>query len=313
LVPVPTERDLGTDAFVQVTDELEKATGEVFGVQVKSGTTYLRAKGGAVPVDEHGSAWRNASVPIIGIVHNPDTGEMWWVNLTEALMNDPSMTWIPATEVLPAPDQDPMPFLRSVRLSTDFRGGLPRGLGSFDEEEQMAAVWQCFALGFQSPNALVALRRILVSLHPSARWEAANALSLCIAHPDRFYTGSNYLPSETRSSVAGSMRWSPTEVHCLLGLIGEEGGVDRGSMGQTIYLLIYEDPDSVRLLRKVAEDNAPFEPQVAGWAAYLAVANAEEPVREWSEMLKQQPWIRATFVSESITHDLDEYGFLSLS
>src|SRR5690606_29372662 len=128
--------------FVQVTDGDGKPTGDVFAVQVKSGASYLRATGGAVPVGDHRELWRHASSPVIAVVHDPASGSMWWANASDALDNDPNLTTVAVTTPLPEGDQDVMPLLRSVRLHADFRFGVPRGIGSTDVDEQVAAAWQ---------------------------------------------------------------------------------------------------------------------------------------------------------------------------
>ena len=106
---------IGTDGYVQVTNEDERATGEVFGVQVKSGSSYLRTwGGGTIPVEGHGEAWRNANPPVIGVVHNPNDGGLWWVNLTEALTCDSSLRSAPVTAELPSVTRDVMPPITVV-------------------------------------------------------------------------------------------------------------------------------------------------------------------------------------------------------
>lgn len=301
MVRVPTERDPGIDGFIQVTGEGGHPTGEVFAVQVKSGASYRRAKGYAVPVEQHRQSWRHASVPVIAVVYDPDSKQLLWGNATEQLLAEPKLTYIKVTFDLPLPDQDPVPLLRSIRLSTDFRGGLPRGLGSIQSREQVEAAWQCLVLGFQSPYALIALRRVLPPLQPPAAKEAVVVLSHCTPHPDIFWTSGTLLPNEIRKLVSASMFWSTSEVRFLLGLIDDENGVDRGSFGQDVYMLIFEDPHHVDLLGQVAVEAADEDPTVAGWAAYLAVAAAEQQAEQWDVLLKRQPAVRDTFVFEHIT------------
>lgn len=311
MVRVPTERDVGIDAFVQVTDDNGIATGEVFAVQVKSGESYRRTSGFAVPVDQHGDAWRSASVPVIVVVLDPRDGSMWWNNATEVLQVHPDLSMITVQLMLPSSNENPLHLLRSIRLSADFRGGLPRGLGGVDVNDQIGAVWQCFALGFQSPNGLIALRRLFLSLHSVAAREAIFALSHCIYHPDIFYTPNNLLPSETRSTVAATMRWNTSETCSLLGLI-DENGIARGSIGQCIVLLILEDVDHMKLLREVAIKQDVTD--TSGWAAYMVVASVDEQQQplEWSALLDLQPRLRETFAYEFISEGLRKFGYVTM-
>lgn len=307
MVRVPTERDIGIDGFVQVTDDEGDPTGDVFAVQVKSGASYLRATGGAVPVEDHRELWMYSSSPVIAVVHDPATGVMWWSNASDALDHEPNLTTVAVTTPLPAADQSVMPLLRSVRLRADFRSGVPRGIGSTDPDEQVAAAWQSLMLGVRSSHALIALRRVLVSLDPLARVHAVEALAHCTPHPDILWTKDTLLPRPVRDQVCATFRWSLDELAALLEVI-DENGIDRGSIGQSMYMLIFEDPGCAALLRRGAVELLSNGDDVAGWAAYLAVAHAEDQQAEWDLLVRLEPALRSSFVApyidESLTHGI---------
>lgn len=307
MVRVPTERDIGIDGFVQVTDDGGKPTGDVFAVQVKSGASYLRSTGGAVPVDGHGDLWRQASSPVIAVVHDTASGAMWWSNASDALDHNPKLTKVAVTTRLPEGDEDVMPLLRSVRLHADFRIGVPRGLGSTDVDEQVAAAWQSLFLGSRSSHALIALRRVLVSLDPVARAHAVEALGHCTPHPDIFWTKDTLLPTAIRDEVRSTFRWSLEEVVALLEVI-DENGIDRGSVGQSMYMLIFEDPGCTAVLRRGALELVPRGDDFAGWAAYLAVAHAEDQQAEWDLLLRLQPALGSSFVAGYLDYALKHGG-----
>lgn len=310
MVRVPTERDIGIDGFVQVTDGDGKPTGDVFAVQVKSGSSYLRTAGGAVPVDDHRDLWKHASSPVIAVVHDPASGAMWWSNASDALDHDPHLTMVAVTAPLPAGDQDVMPLLRSVRLHADFRFGVPRGIGSTDVDEQVAAAWQSLILGFRSAHALIALRRVLVSLDPIARADAVESLAHCTPHPDIFWTKDSLLPIAIREEVCATFRWSLEELAALIEVI-DENGIDRGSIGQSVYMLIFEDPGCAALLLRGAVELLVLDEELAGWAAYLAVAHAEDQQAEWNLLLSLEPSLAGSFVAPYITEGL-AHGAVSL-
>ncbi|OBK04646.1 DUF4365 domain-containing protein [Mycolicibacterium conceptionense] len=75
--------DYGRDLNVDVTQGSE-ITGGIIGVQVKEGMSFYR-KGRwvipATPADWH--YWRSSTVPIIGMVHDPTTSEIRWINLSQ--------------------------------------------------------------------------------------------------------------------------------------------------------------------------------------------------------------------------------------
>ncbi len=62
-----------------------KRTGYWIAIQVKSGKKYKRAKGYAIPVEDHFDDWRQSRIPIIGVVYDMKKKELFWVNLTEQL------------------------------------------------------------------------------------------------------------------------------------------------------------------------------------------------------------------------------------
>ena len=302
LVRVPNERDIGIDGFVQVTDEQGNPTGDVFAVQVKSGKSYLRTTGGAVGVKSHRELWRHATAPVIAVVHDPATGGMWWANASDALDREPTLTTVAVESPLPTGHGDVMPLLRSVRLHADFRAGVPRGLGSTDVDEQAAAAWQSLMLGNRSSHALIALRRVLVGLDPVARAHAVEVLAHCTPHPDIFWAKDTLLPTAVRDEVSATFRWSLEELEALFEVI-DENGIDRGSVGQSMYMLLFEDPGCEALLRQGALTFMTGNDVFAGWAAYLAVVHADDQAAEWDLLLGLEPALRSTFAGQF----LDEY------
>ncbi|MEV7214230.1 tetratricopeptide repeat protein [Kitasatospora cineracea] len=87
--------DFGEDLFVMLTRGGER-TGASITVQVKSGDKYKRANGYAIPVDAHASDWRNALLPVFGVVFDVGSRQLFWVNLTETLESSKDApTWIP--------------------------------------------------------------------------------------------------------------------------------------------------------------------------------------------------------------------------
>ena len=310
MVRVPTERDIGIDGFVQVTDDEGEPTGDIFAVQVKSGASYLRATGGSVPVGDHRDLWTKAGSPVVVIVYDPATGELWWANASDALARDQKLTTIAATTRLPADDRDVMPLLRSVRLHADFRIGVPRGIGSTDVDEQVTAAWASLLLGSRSSHALIALRRVLVSLDVVARAHAVESLAHCTPHPDIFWTKDTLLASSIRDEVCATFRWSVDELIALLEVI-DENGIDRGSVGQSVYMLIFEDPGCSALLRNGAAEVLARDAALAGWAAYLAVAHAVDQKAEWDLLIEFEPALAGTFVAPYVMEGL-KHGGVSL-
>lgn len=94
--------DFGEDLFVMLTREGER-TGSSITIQVKSGDKYKRANGYAIPVDAHASDWKNALLPVFGVVFDIGSRRLFWVNLTESLESSkdaPAWIFVPREQEL---------------------------------------------------------------------------------------------------------------------------------------------------------------------------------------------------------------------
>ncbi|MTE21223.1 DUF4365 domain-containing protein [Streptomyces sp. TRM43335] len=54
-------------------------------VQVKGGISTRTGKGHRVPVGDHGDNWRDGSLPVLCVVHDPERGGLFWANATRQL------------------------------------------------------------------------------------------------------------------------------------------------------------------------------------------------------------------------------------
>ncbi|WP_211323633.1 DUF4365 domain-containing protein [Prauserella marina] len=81
---VDGQNDFGEDLHVTFTENGEVA-GDLVKIQVKGGRSWRRADGYAVPVGDHGDTWANGNIPVLCVVHDPDTGGLYWVNATKEL------------------------------------------------------------------------------------------------------------------------------------------------------------------------------------------------------------------------------------
>ncbi|WP_297492940.1 DUF4365 domain-containing protein [Pseudonocardia sp.] len=89
--------DHGEDLYVRFVEDC-RVTSFVIAVQVKSGTTYRRSIGYAVPVGSHGNVWRSSNMPIVGIVYDPEMKMLYWANMTEYLRENASARSVPVGE-----------------------------------------------------------------------------------------------------------------------------------------------------------------------------------------------------------------------
>jgi hypothetical protein len=73
--------DFGEDFEVDFTEDGER-TGDTVRIQVKGGSSYRSAKGYRVPIGRHENDWANGNVPVLCVVHDPDTDTLFWANAT---------------------------------------------------------------------------------------------------------------------------------------------------------------------------------------------------------------------------------------
>lgn len=78
--------DMGIDSQVEVCVD-GNPTGKLLAIQIKSGASFFgKTRGNSVVVrgkKVHYDYWINHSLPVLLVVHNPDTGETIWQHITE--------------------------------------------------------------------------------------------------------------------------------------------------------------------------------------------------------------------------------------
>jgi Domain of unknown function (DUF4365) len=75
--------DYGRDLNVDLT-RCSEITGGIIGVQVKGGRSFFKRGRWIIPAaPTDWQYWRASTVPIVGMVHDPDTGIVRWINLTQ--------------------------------------------------------------------------------------------------------------------------------------------------------------------------------------------------------------------------------------
>ena len=83
---VDGQNDFGEDQHVTFTEDGE-VTGDLVKIQVKGGRSWRRADGYAVPIGDHGKTWADGNIPVLCVVHDPDTDGLYWANATKQLLS----------------------------------------------------------------------------------------------------------------------------------------------------------------------------------------------------------------------------------
>ncbi|MFG3196570.1 DUF4365 domain-containing protein [Streptomyces sp. NPDC048208] len=76
--------DHGEDLYVTFVRDGQR-TEDTVALQVKGGTSTRTRRGHRVPVGDHGANWRDGSLPVLCVVHDPERGGLFWANATRQL------------------------------------------------------------------------------------------------------------------------------------------------------------------------------------------------------------------------------------
>ena len=314
---VETENDIGRDAFVDIVDGTD-VTGGVICVQVKSGKSFLYKGQWVVPGEAADfTLWRESTVPFFGAVHDPKDDALRWVDLSAAAMlavdahlspvilgryGKPSIP-VPAENRL---DVDLAPFLAAARTSLRRRSGSPAAaLLAEDAETVEVGIVDTFAVGRNDPTAFLLLAALFHRLPKACRRLAVVTLAMTTLHPDVLWTKENWIPAHVSTTVRKRCRWTASDIAALLGEI-DENGVERGSIGQTVFHVLNLDKDLQTKLFRVALDRV-LPDSVRFWAAaillYLAGESAPEVLNGLYETDRPDGSEEALF---SVSHALEE-------
>lgn len=241
---VAQQNDYGKDAYVDLAQG-HYLSPLCVAVQIKSGRSYRLPSGDYfVPVENHASIWRNSTVPVFGIVYDPDDSQLRWGDLTAYLRNHPVQDGgrVPVQRHA---------LLTEASIANEFKhavstyaaaggGSIAIKLLSGDTDLQNDAVLDAWALGRGDARFLLLLRRLIVHLSVEPTRRAIWALSHATPHPDIFWTPDNWIPDSVRWQVQRSFRWSAEEIaHLFLAIYEDECG--RGTLTQSLHMLLTQD------------------------------------------------------------------------
>ncbi|GAA2972613.1 hypothetical protein GCM10020227_46580 [Streptomyces flavovirens] len=76
--------DHGEDLYVTFVQDGQRTVDSI-AVQVKGGESTRTRRGHRVRVGDHGANWRDGSLPVFCVVHDPERGGLFWANATRQL------------------------------------------------------------------------------------------------------------------------------------------------------------------------------------------------------------------------------------
>lgn len=319
---VEQENDIGRDAFVDLVERGE-VTGSVVSLQVKSGASYVRNGTSLIPGDpEDFTLWRESTVPFFGVVHEPASGALRWVDLSSAAkIADSYLSPIVegpfARNAVPVPDGNRLdlsvePFVRAAAAAVHRARGLPTSaLLARDPGLVEIGISDIFAIGRHDSDAFVLLSALFHRIPEETRLEALEALAMCTRHPDIFWTKNNWIPNDVKEEVRSRTAWTATDVETFLGMIDDEG-ISRGTIGQHVFHVLELDQHLAdRLFELAVSTHRPMK--IRAWAvtilAYLADDDAPDLV---ARLLRLAPDLARQGDVAILVRHLREWGQVDL-
>jgi hypothetical protein len=84
--------DLGVDGAIEFTNENREPSGDIVLVQAKAGASFIRDNDYILKSDQnHFETWARYSLPVVGIIYNPDKKDARWVNISKHFEQNPEM------------------------------------------------------------------------------------------------------------------------------------------------------------------------------------------------------------------------------
>ena len=178
-------------------------------------------------------------------------------------------------------------------------------------EAQADAVYDAWALGRNDVRYLILLRRLLLDLSPEATRRAIFALSLATPHPDIFWTELNWIPSDIKKQLRQCFQWSSAEIlHMVAQVQPEEWG--RGTLGQSLDMLMYEDPNVLEKLRQAVALAMSTSLSLAARIATLELCHSEDQRQELSLLLRDNHDLSKDGYFVEVARTVKEFGSIDM-
>jgi len=261
--------DYGRDLNVDITNAAH-LTGGIFGVQVKGGRSFLRRGRWVIPASPSDwEYWRSSTVPIIGLVWDPQEDKLRWVNLTQRAraavtideasyeyetQND-QLAEVVVNDLLDnATFSDFIDRVASYLHATSSTAFLE--LLSSDDDTRRHGVLNCWTLGRWDPRPFILLRHVLPTLTGQSLVDGITVLAHSTSHPDIAWTPRNWISKPVEEEVQKHLVWTPDELVALVHsveMLEDVTGWERGGVGQSLWSIISIQPDCVRALRRAVK------------------------------------------------------------
>ena len=314
---VNTENDFGKDLYVDLTrDDLESKqhtiTGVTAAIQVKSGASYRTATGYRIPIDQHLRCWRDSTVPVLGVVVDSERDVMVWINLTEHLRTrTDDLKHVPIDRSSVLDSSVLVTIEESVRHSAVAHHPLAQ-LWRNDRADVEQGVWDCMALGRRDVRVFRGLRASIPWIDEGAMPAVIRVLSSLASHPDRAWTGRNWIPASISGPARATFRWTVEEVIRLTRAAGDEW--ERGDIGQHVVVMLGEDPDVTVALTAAIAQVYSIDVNEA-WMLFCLYLHFrdDEAMQAFEAEIQRYPSFRAHPAFSAVRETIELTGFLPIA
>jgi hypothetical protein len=317
---VHQENDYGNDAFIELV-EGEDVKGITLAIQVKSGSSFCSNSSCSIPASkQHFEYWKSHSLPVIGIVFDPNEGIAYWTNITnhlesnpEVLVNGPyTITFKKADFSRFTADSfetlfKPIHLKKQIKLTIDKSITYLSSKNHTEHSLGLHVLLNLYCNEFKAWEAIFdAFRfRSINDLDPS--------IVFCIAHipghPDIYWGNGKSIATNVRSKLRDQIsNFSEHDIVKLLSLLDEdELSFERGTLGQSaesiISLLVHKE---AKLLSVINNSKYPIYVREAS-VILFAYYKQEHGISELVKISSNFPEL--TWASETATI-LKEEGYL---
>ncbi|MEP1871696.1 MAG: DUF4365 domain-containing protein [Paraglaciecola sp.] len=309
---VHQENDYGNDAFIELV-EGEDVKGITLAVQVKSGSSFCTNSSCSIPASkQHFNYWKSHSLPVIGIVYDPNEELAYWINITNHLENNPEVL-VNGPYTITFKKADFSRFTMSsfetlfkpIHLKKQIKLPIDKSITYLTSQNNTEHSLGLHVLLNLYCNELKAWEAILDAFRIRSINDLDPSIVFCMAHipghPDIYWGNGKSITTDVRSDLRVLIsNFSEQDIVKLLSLLDEdELSFERGTLGQSaesiISLLIQKEEKLLSIINNFEYPIYVRDASVILFAYY----KQEKAVPELVEITTNYPEL--TWASETAT------------